>query len=727
MSNSEFTNFYPSLEVMPLGFGETIDHNSLNERYGQISRHINSLSFDLYSVLRNNPNYLGKFLEHNCDPFYYKKIEVQNASSFVFDDFFNIDGSRNMYNGWHVFSFPDTYIANSQSIMALVFYQRDTDTEASKLPEDSYIAEVRLNTLRIYVNPTKFELPNDSTVHIVVFKAIQDFGPHIYSELTVAENFQKIAQIKINTDIETVWSKRYLKAYMQYSTGSGYYPIPADYTEDYFTNENGELCCRITRKDDFDVEQASYLVLNTLEPFYYALTLQRTGSNLTFVANNTGLGTNSAQISTTQMTDLNANATSGICIPLIKKVVNGMNIPAAFNSEKDFYVFINSEKLIPGEDFEIAYNAVHGAYIQVLKDFADITEGVVTVTVIKNIPYVNPCQYLKITDFDKYGNAQANRIAGILNKYSTIAFCNRRFVEPEQIRYILDNKTNFGFITASLLEIMAYLVLDDTTIEILNLYLQTKLDFEQLLDFLGQEDYERAIQQWIDRNQLPELILNPPTEWPVLNKPTIVSVDNPSWFLEGTQGTITLHALQATKIKWIHDGGALLTLSDTDKWTVKITPWHDPRMRYAFLRAFVSNAEGITVTVRVQINIFAINLDPTVPTSIIPSSLSRGSSFNIDVRTATDQDGSTIQGFDIFVNNDAVVINKTQFTCTVDTSAVSASSVRCILEIYDKEYKDNFLSGLPYGGLGYDLQVGATNSIGGEDGFITVVKDVTMI
>ena len=60
MSISDFTNFYPSLEVMPLGFGENIDHESLNERYGQISRHINSLSFDLYSVICNNQNYLGK-------------------------------------------------------------------------------------------------------------------------------------------------------------------------------------------------------------------------------------------------------------------------------------------------------------------------------------------------------------------------------------------------------------------------------------------------------------------------------------------------------------------------------------------------------------------------------------------------------------------------------------------------------------------------------------------
>lgn len=727
MSNSEFSNFYPSLEVMPLGFGENIDHDSLNERYGQISRHINSLSFDLYSVLRNNPNYLGKFLEHNCDPFYYKKIEVKNANSFVFDDFFNIDGSRNLYSGWHTFSFPDTYIATSQSIMAVVFYQRQGETESSKLPEDCYIAEVRLNTLRIYVNPTKFQLPNDVTIHIVVFKEAQDFGPHVYSELSVSENFTKMLQIKINTDIETVWSKRYLKAFVQYANGSGYHPLPSEYTEDYFTNERGELCCRITRKNNFDLEQASYIVLNTLEPFYYALTLQRSGSNITFLANNTGLGVNSAQSSITQLRDLNANTTSGICIPLVKKVVNGVTVPAAYTSEKDFYVFINSEKLIPGDDFEIAYNSVHGAYIQVLKNFGDITVNPVVITVIKNTPYVDPCQYMKITNFDKYGNADTNRLVGILNKYSTVAFCNRRFVEPEQIKYILDNKTNFSFITASLLEIMAYLVLDDKTIEVLNLYLQTKLDFEHILDFLDQDDYDRAIQQWIDKNKLPELTINPPTEWPELVKPVITKIDNPGWFMEGIQGTIKITATNAAKIKWIQDGGAALTLTDTDKWTVKVTPQHDPRMRYAFLRAFISTSSGVTISVRIQINVFAVNLDPTVPNNIIPDSLTRGSSFTIDVRTASDSDGSTIAGFDIFVNNGATITNKTQFTCTVNTTNVTAPSVNCVLEIFDKEYQDNFLSGLPYGGLGYDLQVGANNSIGGEDGFVTIVKNITMV
>lgn len=727
MSNSDFTNFYPSLEVMPLGFGENIDHESLNERYGQISRHINSLSFDLYSVIRNNPNYLGKYMEHNCDPFYYKKIKVKNARSFVFDDFFNIDGSRNIYAGWHVFTFPDTYIATAQSIMAAVFYQTKTDTKTSKLPEDCYIAEVRLNTLRIYVNPVKFQLPNDSTVHIVVFKAAQDFGPHIYSESTVSENFQKMVQIKINTDIETVWSKRYLTAYVRYANGTGYHPIPSDYIEDYFTNERGELCCRITRKDNYDVEHASYIVLNTLEPFYYSANIQRSGSNVTFLANNNGLGVNSAQFSTTQLRDLNIATTSGVRIPLIKKVVNGVNIPAAFSSEKDFYVFVGSEKLLPGEDYELSYNARYGAYLQITKNFGDITQQSVNITIIKNTPFVDPCQYLKITNFDQYGNADTNRLVGVLNKYSTFAFCDRRFVEPGQIKYILDNKTNFSFITAPLLEIMAYLVLDDKTIEVLNLYLQTKLDFENILDFLDQDDYDRAIQQWIDKNQLPVLPLAPVTEWPVLTKPVITKLDAPSWFMAGIQGSITIAATNAARVRWIHDGGALVTLTDSTSWTVKITPQHDPRMRYAFIRVFISTAAGVTITKRIQINIFTVNLDPTVPANILPGTLSRGSSFNIDVRTATDNDGSLINGFNIFVNNGATVTNKTQFTCTVNTNGVTGPNVKCILEIFDKEYSDNFLAGLPYAGLGYDLQVGSNNSVGGEDGFVTVVKDIVMV
>ena len=94
------------------------------------------------------------------------------------------------------------------------------------------------------------------------------------------------------------------------------------------------------------------------------------------------------------------------------------------------------------------------------------------------------------------------------------------------------------------------------------------------------------------------------------------------------------------------------------------------------------------------------------------------------VRQVTDGDASTIYGFNIKVNNGAVVRDKTQFTCTVDTTNVTKSPITLNFDVYDKEHSDTFLPGLPFAGLGYDLEVGRENAIGGEDGFVSFARTV---
>ena len=142
------------------------------------------------------------------------------------------------------------------------------------------------------------------------------------------------------------------------------------------------------------------------------------------------------------------------------------------------------------------------------------------------------------------------------------------------------------------------------------------------------------------------------------------------------------------------------------------------------LRATIYSAIGLSSSKLFKFNVFPINRDP-VPTSFVtPVTVAKGTSFNIDVRQVTDGDASTINGFNIYVNNGAVVRNKTQFTCTVDTTAVTSSLITLNFDVYDKEYTDTFLPGLPFAGLGYDLEVGRENTIGGEDGFVSFARTV---
>jgi hypothetical protein len=251
------------------------------------------------------------------------------------------------------------------------------------------------------------------------------------------------------------------------------------------------------------------------------------------------------------------------------------------------------------------------------------------------------------------------------------------------------------------------------------------MEYEKFLDFLNKTDQTELINNFITNRKFPIKFYLPVDTYSSKNAPQFTEISD-LWLLEGYESEISVGTINATSIKWTYEGGVPATITNENSFTVKITPLDSKTVRYMALRATIYSEIGLSNSKLFKFNVFPINRDP-VPTSLVtPTTVAKGTSFNIDVRQVTDGDASTINGFNINVNNGAVVQNKTQFTCTVNTTNVTKSPITLNFDVYDKEHSDTFLSGLPFAGLGYDLEVGREDTIGGEDGFVSFSRSVAV-
>ena len=192
MATTELTNFYPSTPIIPIGYDQDVDHESVNDRINQINVSVNNFSYELYSLLKQSPEHLAKFFQHAADPYYFKKFEVSSPDLYKFTDFFDIDGSTNQYVGWHVLSFPDVIITSPLQYYGIAFVKNNNSNDTIKIPESAYTISSKLTGARLLINPAKFTLQENSTVYFLLFKHISDTGPFVFSSKFVDVNFQKI-------------------------------------------------------------------------------------------------------------------------------------------------------------------------------------------------------------------------------------------------------------------------------------------------------------------------------------------------------------------------------------------------------------------------------------------------------------------------------------------------------------------------------------------------------
>ena len=723
MATTELTNFYPSTPIIPIGYDQDIDHEVVNDRINQVNNAVNSFSYELYSLLKNSPEYLAKFFQHAADPYYFKKFEVTSPNIYTFTDFFDIDGSQNTHVGWKVLSFPDVTITSPSQYYGIVFIKEPSSVDTIKLPESAYTISTKLSGVRVLINPDKFTLKDNSTVYLLIFKHVSDTGPFVFSSKTVDTNFQKNVYFPVEVNNQGIWTTDYLTAFYKPLNTNLYRPLDDSYGYDFVENGIGSVECRVARLLDGNIEQGTYAALNTLEPFNFSAYIEMNAYGVvTHSEASNGLGDNSYVYSKTIFGNINTGSQYSLMIPLIKKIVDDVKYPVPYKSTKDFLVFVNDIKLIPDEDFTIVESAADATCIQVTKMIASKINGI-NVRVIKNMPVVESNQYFMLDNFDQYGNEVTNKLATVLSSQSCVCFSNRRFVEPDQITYILNDLTNFSFIKYNHLELISTFFVNKAIRTFINEFLAGRMEYEKFLDFLNKTDQQVLINNFITNRNLPTRSYLPVTDYSAGNTPQFIGVTD-TWLLEGYESEITVDTFGATGIRWTYEGGVPATITDTDKFTVKITPLNSRIVRYMAVRATIYNANGISKSKLFRFNVFPINRDP-IPTSLVtPVTIVKGTSFNIDVRQVTDGDASTIHGFNISVNNGAVVKNKTQFTCTIDTITVTQSPITLNFDVYDKEYVDTFLPGLPVAGLGYDLEIGRANTIGGEDGFVSFTRTV---
>ena len=723
MTTTELTNFYPSTPIIPIGYDQNIDHESVNDRINQVNTAVNNFSYELYSLLKNSPEHLAKFFQYAADPYYFKKFEVSSPNLYTFTDFFDIDGSKNQYVGWKVLSFPDVTITSASQYYGIVFIKNPNAVDTIKLPESAYTISTKLSGARILINPAKFTLVEGSTVYFLVFKHISDTGPFVFSSKTVDINFQKNIFFPVTVNNQGIWTTDYLTVFFKPLNTNLYRPLDNSYGYTFVENGLGQIECRVARLDGGNVEQGTYSALNTLEPFNFSAYIKMNEFGvISHSESSNGLGDNSYTHSSAIFGSINAGSQYSLSIPLIKKIVDGVKYPVPYNSTKDFYVFVNDIKLIPDEDFTIVESAADASCIQINKVIVSKKDGI-NVRVIKNMPVVQSNQYFILDNFDQYGNETTNKLATVMSAQSCICFSNRHFVEPNQINYIINNLTNFSFVKYNHLELISTFFVNKSVRAFIDEFLAGKMEYEKFLEFLNKTDQTEMINNFITNRNLPVLSFLPVTDYSAENIPQFIGVTD-LWLLEGYVSDITVNTLNATSIKWTYEGGVPATIVNDTSFTVKITPLDTKTVRYMALRATIFSENGLSNSKIFKFNVFPINHDP-IPTSFVtPITVVKGTSFDIDVRQVTDGDASTINGFNISVNNGAIVRNKTQFTCTVDTTAVNTSPVTLNFDVYDKEYTDTFLPGLPFAGLGYDLEVGRENTIGGEDGFVSFTRNV---
>jgi hypothetical protein len=662
-------------------------------------------------------------LQLQAHQYYFKKFEVSSPILYTFTDFFDIDGSKNQYVGWQVLSFPDVVITSASQYYGIVFIKNPNSVDTIKLPESAYTISTKLSGARILIDPTKFKLEDGSTVYFLVFKHISDTGPFVFSSKTVDINFQKNIFFPVTVNDQGIWTTDYLTVFFRPLNTNLYRQLDNSYGYSFVENGIGQVECRVARLFDGNIEQGTYSALNTLEPFNFSAYIKMNDLGVvTHSESSNGLGDNSYTHSSAIFGSVNAGSPYALYIPLIKKVVDGVKYPVAYKSTKDFYVFINDIKLIPDEDFTIVESAGDASCIQINKTIVSKKDGI-HVRVIKNMPVVQSNQYFMLDNFDKYGNETTNKLATVLSSQSCVCFSNRHFVEPDQISYIINDLTNFSFIKYNHLELISTFFVNKSVRTFIDEFLAGKMEYEKFLDFLNKTDQTELINNFITNRKFPIKFYLPVDTYSSENAPQFTEVSD-LWLLEGYESEITVGTINATSIKWTYEGGVPATITNENSFTTKITPLDSKTVRYMALRATIYSEIGLSNSKLFKFNVFPINRDP-VPTSLVtPTNVAKGTSFNIDVRQVTDGDASTINGFNINVNNGAVVQNKTQFTCTVNTTNVTKSPITLNFDVYDKEYSDTFLAGLPFAGLGYDLEVGRENAIGGEDGFASFSRTV---